>query len=580
MPGKMARFLSILALVAVLVSACAQPVPVAPAAEAPAAEAETGAAGEAAAAGETQEGGVWTRIIGSDASNLNPILFDDATSNEVIAMIYNGLIGQDPVTGEYNCVDVLCESWEVSDDGLTFTFTLRDDLKWSDGEAVDSADFKFTYDAVNSELVESPRTYVWEGLESIEAPDPTTIVVKYSEVRCDAVGNLGLGILPEHLYADDFSDIMESPDNEAPRLSAGPFSFQSWTRDDNVIIVRNDAYSDGAPIMDGQIYRVVPDAGARLAQLQSGEIDIVELQPSQLSAIEGNPAITRYSWNDDGYTYIGFNLGNPDNVLPGQDEEGNIIPQDPHPILGDKRVRQAIAYSLDYQSILDDIFLGQGYLMGANVLPAVTWAHNPDVQPYVQDLERAAALLEEAGWVDSDGDGVREKDGLPLKLSLITNATNPARVDMGAYIQDELNSLGFNIDFQALDFGTLRDLADSQTYDMYILGWQGLGSDPNDDAFWLSNQDVPGSGFNNVSFYNERVEELLQTGVTVPGCAPEDRAPYYMEIQEIMHDELPYLWVRGTVANIGFNSNWANVDPQQWSTYWNVNQWALKSRSE
>lgn len=580
MPGKMARFLSILALVAVLVSACAQPVPVAPSAEAPAAEAETAAAGAAAAAGETQEGGVWTRIIGSDASNLNPILYDDATSNEVIAMIYNGLIGQDPVTGEYNCVDVLCESWEVSDDGLTFTFTLRDDLKWSDGEAVDSADFKFTYDAINSDLVESPRTYVWEGLESIEAPDPSTIVVKYSEVRCDAVGNLGSGILPEHLYADDFSDIMESPDNEAPRLSAGPFSFQSWTRDDNVIVVRNDAYSDGAPTMDGQIYRVVPDAGARLAQLQSGEIDIVELQPSQLSAIEGNPAITRYSWNDDGYTYIGFNLGNPDNVLPGQDEEGNIIPQDPHPILGDKRVRQAIAYSLDYQSIIDDIFFGQGYLQPANVLPAVEWAYNPNIEPYMQDLEKAAALLEEAGWVDADGDGVREKDGMPLDLSLITNSSNTARMDLGAYVQDQLNSLGFNIDFQGLDFGTLLDQTDTQTYDMYILGWTGLGSDPNDDAFWLSNQDVPGSGFNNVSFYNERVEELLQTGVTVPGCAPEDRAPYYMEIQEIMHDELPYLWVRGTVANIGFNSNWANVDPQQWSIYWNVNQWALKSRSE
>jgi peptide/nickel transport system substrate-binding protein len=203
------------------------------------------------------------------------------------------------------------------------------------------------------------------------------------------------------------------------------------------------------------------------------------------------------------------------------------------------------------------------------------------VQPYTLDEERAAALLEEAGWVDTDGDGVREKGDLKLELSLITNSSNSSRMDLGAYIQDQLGRIGFSIDFQGLDFGTLLDTMDAQTFDMFILGWTGLGSDPHVDAFWLANQDVPGSGFNSGSFYNERVEELLGLGVTVPGCASEERAPYYYEIQEIMNDELPYIWVTGTVGNIAYNSNWNGIDPQPWGgsipVYWNVNEWSIKS---
>ena len=117
------------------------------------------------------------------------------------------------------------------------------------------------------------------------------------------------------------SDIMTSPLNEAPTVSAGPFVFQSWTRDDNTILTRNDTYWEGAPNMDGMIYRVVPDSGARLAQLLSGEIDITGLEPTQLTSVEGNPDINVYSFQDDGYDYIGLNLANPENPQPGQDEE-------------------------------------------------------------------------------------------------------------------------------------------------------------------------------------------------------------------------------------------------------------------
>jgi peptide/nickel transport system substrate-binding protein len=570
----------LLAMLTMLVAGCVQPVPMAPA-DAPAAEGGEAAGEEAAAAaaGEIVPGGTWTEASSADASNLNPILMDDTASSDIANYFYPALIGQDPNTGELVAgFGSMSESWTVSDDGLTWTFKLHEGVTWSDGDPVDSADFVYTYNAINSDLVESPRKYYWEQIESIEAPDPSTVVVTFKQVKCDALVDLAAGWLPSHLYAADFSDIMTGPEIDEPRVSAGIFKFQSWARDDNIIVVRNEDYWEGAPLMDGSITRVVPDAGARLAQIQSGEIDYLEgAQPNQIETLEQDPDLARFQYYDDGYDYIGLNLANPANPQNGRDEDGNLIPQDPHPILGDVRVRQAIAHAIDYQSIIDDIMLGQGYSMAANVLPVIEWAVHPDLQPYTYDLEQAQALLEEAGWVDGDGDGVREKDGMPMNLSLITNAGNTTREDIGVYMQDQLGQIGINVDFQAIDFGTMLEQMDAQTYDMYIIAWTGLGSDPNDESFWSSNFDVVGSGFNNTSFQNERVEELLVQGYSVPGCAPADRAPYYHEIQEIIHEELPYIFLRGRVSNDFYNKDWANVDPGEWNFKWNMDTWYKQS---
>ena len=578
MRTKKLAYFSLSMIVALVLAACAQPAPMAPA-DAPAATApaEEAAAGEAAATGEIVPGGVYIRASNSDASNLNPILNDDTASSDITNRIFPGLLATDAVTGQPTPEGAMAESWTISDDGLVYTFKLRSGITWSDGDPVDAADFKFTYDAVADDQVESPRKYMLEGIESIETPDPLTVVATFSEVNCAGLTNLGLPWLPSHLYAADFSDIMTSPHNEAPIVSAGPLVFQNWTRDDNIALVRNETYWEGAPYMEGMITKVVPDAGARLAQLQSGEIDVLAVQPNQLASIEGDPNITRYQFLDDGYDYIGLNLANPANPQPGLDADGSLVPQEPHPVLGDVRVRQAIAHALDYESIIQNIFLEQGYTMPANIMPAIDWAYDDTIQPYAYDLEQAKALLEEAGWVDGDGDGVREKEGVKLELRLVTNAGNTTREDLGAYAQDQLNSIGFNIDFQAIDFGAMLEQMDAQTFDMYIIGWTNLGSDPNfDESFFGAQYDVPGSGFNNVSFQSARYDELHALGRTVPGCDPADRAQYYKEIQQIFHDELPYIIIRGRVGNYGFNNRWAGLDPQPWDPEFNtLHKWHL-----
>jgi len=520
-------------------------------------------------------GGLLVVTSSHDITTLNPILSSDSASSRVQQYIYPSLIGEDPLTGEIVPTE-LAESWSVSDDGLIWTFKVRQDVVWSDGEQVDANDFKFTYDAIAAAAVLMQHKPNIELIKNIEVADDFTLVVTLGQVKCDGLRDLGLGILPSHLYAADFSDIMTSAQNEAPTVSAGPFLFNEWVRGESITLLRNDRYFKGAPHMDGLLIRTVPDAGARLAQLQAGEIDTIPLQPDQLTVAQLNPNLKVYTYKDDGYDYIALNLADPANPQPGLDEDGNKVEQGLHPILSDLSVRQAIAHALDYSTIIAKIYLGQGYPLASNVLPTVAWAYNSDIQPYEFDTAMAAQILEDAGWVDSDGDGVREKDGRILTLRLQTNADNTPRQDLGALVQSQLNGIGFAIQFEALELDTLVGELLGQTFDLIIIGWTGLGSDPNDDNFWALQSDIPGSGFNFVSFSNDRVDELLKNGLSVPGCDPAVRAPYYKEIQQIIHDEIPYIFMTGSIGNTGYAKRWQGVDPGPWSFYWNVEEWTLQ----
>ena len=574
MHRKLFSVVTLFAVMAMVLAGCVQPEPIAPADAGgdAAASSDSAASSGSAATGNEVPGGVYTTVSSADASILNPILWSDSASSGVGRFLFPVLIGADPFTGETVPTE-MAESWDVSDDGLVWTFHLRDGVTWSDGEAVNADDFKFTYDAIASDLVETPRKSNVEGIESIEVLDPLTVQITFKEVKCDGLLDLGLRWLPSHMYAADFSDIMDNSLNEEPTVSAGEFVFSSWARDDNVVEVRNDSFWKGAPLMDGLITKVVPDPGARLAQLQSGEVSDIGLQPEQLAIAESDPNVDIYNFKDDGYAYIGLNLANPANPQPGQDEDGNLIDQDPHPILSDINVRKAIAHALDYKTIIDNVYLGQGYQIASNVLPAVEWAHDAGIQPYEYDTELAAQLLEDAGWVDSDGDGVREKDGVKLALTLKTNAGNTTREDLGVLVQDQLNSIGFDIDFQAIEFGALVGELLGQTFDMVIIGWTGLGTDPNDDSFWHTKYDTPDSGFNFVSYHNPEVDKLLEEGLAVVGCAAADRAPFYQQIQQIIHDDVPYVFVTGSVGNVGYRTEWAGQDPGPWDFYWNIEKW-------
>ncbi len=518
-------------------------------------------------------GGTLTLALHGDPDSLNPVLATNSTAALVNQLIFPSLLGQNPFTGQLSADNAMAESWEASPDGLTYTFALRPNINWSDGDPVDAADLKFTYDAIVGDQVESPLKAAFDNLAGIDVLSPLRVQVRFRRLLCDGLGVLRFGWLPSHLYAADATDIMESSYNTSPPVSAGPFVFQSWTPNENIVMRRNPRYWQGEPQAERLIFAIQPDATQRFAQLLDGSLDVTSLDASQLAGAQADPAISVFGVNTDGYDFIALNLANPENPQPGLDEAGNRLLQEPHPVLADLSVRQAIARAIDYDTVIASIYLTRGYRIASNVLPVIPWAHDTELAPYTYDPVAARQLLEDAGWIDTNNDGIRERATTPLVLELLVVAGNTLHEQLADLVQDQLNSVGFDITVTRLDASVLATRLLSQRYDIAITGWAGLGSDPNDDWLWTAEHDRPGSDFNFVSYQNPEVDRLLQEANTLPGCRPEDRAPLYKQIARRIYDDLPYIFITGAVSDIGYSGQLAGVQPGAWDFYWNIRDW-------
>ncbi|MCX6042295.1 MAG: ABC transporter substrate-binding protein [Caldilinea sp.] len=451
-------------------------------------------------AGTPQPGGVWTRLLSANPLNFNPLLAADSASTAVHAMLYPVLVRRDAVTGQYGAA--LAERWETSADGLTWTFYLRAGVLWSDEEAVDAEDFKFTYEALRLSTLDSPYRQLVEPIAAIEVVNPLTVRVVLRNVQCDLLERLRVGWLPSHRFAADFSDLDSNTFNQAPDLSAGPFLLQSYIPDDSVVLRRNPSYWQGPPLIERMVYRIVPDAEERLRLLLAGELDESPLTPDQLIDLLEMPALKVAKNPVDAYDFLAFNLANPVSPQRGLREDGALQVQDPHPLLAERAVRQAAAHAIDYTGIVNAIYLGQAYPLAANVLPIVPWAFDPALSIPEYSPDRARALLEASGWIDLNRDGIREKEIQILRLTLIVPEVNPYYLRIAEIVRDQLNAVGFDIRLQPLSTSAFTQQLFGQRYDLALSGWAALGVDPDDHELWQAAFDRPGSGFNFTSYQN------------------------------------------------------------------------------
>lgn len=518
-------------------------------------------------------GGTWTRPLDDEPDSLNPVFSNNRASTAIVDILFPKLIKRHPFTGQFVADGAMAERWEASPDGLTYTFNLRPGVTWSDGDPVDAADFQYTYGAISSALVESPHKDKVDNIARIDVLDPLTLRILFKEARCDILADLQIGWAPSHLFEADFGNLATSSFNTQPAVSAGPFLLRSWVPGEGIVLERNARYWQGAPQMERLIFRVAPDLDSRPGLLLGGQIDETPLKPLQLNSIQGNERLALFSSGDDSYDFLALNLANPENPQPGRDDTGALVAQEPHPVLADRRVREALAHAIDYDAILNTVYLKRAYPLAANVLPVVAWAHDPGLQPYTYDPNLARQLLEEAGWIDTNSDGIRERNGKLLTLSLISLVDNPLYGDLATLIEDELTAIGIYVAPEALEMPALLRRLLGQTFDLVLLGWSGLGPDPDDSNFWSSQTDLPASGFNFTSYQNVQVEQLLRQGATVAGCRPEDRAPIYKEIQRLIRQDLPYIFIGGWMRDVGYSLEWGGVQPGPWDFYWNINQW-------
>lgn len=547
-----------------------------PSAEIPNSPANPDAAGVAASAPSLAQpqGGDLVQAVAFDAESFNPVLDNNATALAVAEKIYPRLAGQDPQSGAITPTE-LAESWTISPDGRVYTFTLRSNITWSDGQPVSAADFLYTYGALASEAAQSPFRGRTTNIERIEAPDATTLVVTLRQPDCAILHNLRQPLLPAHRFAPDYSDLRTNPLNTAPSISAGPFAFVERSPGAQIVLARNPAYWKGPARMDHWLLRVIPDAAARWAALQRGEVDLVQLSAADLTQVgsSSGPNVEMYLYPETGYHFIALNLADPANPQPGQDAAGATIAQAPHPILGDENVRRALALAIDYFQVIDRAFGGQAYPLAGYVLPSVSWAFAEDLAPLATDTAQAQALLDAAGWVDSDGDGVRDRNGQPLELTLITNADNAQRVAAGELVRDQLGGLGVRINFTPLPFDELAAALLGQRYDMALAGWDNVSSDPGMSTFWHSRDDVPDAGFNLASYQDAEMDGWLDQARQLAGCGLAPRGELYRQAQHRLYERVPYIWLGGELAAWAWDKQWRELAPGPWSLDYNANSW-------
>ena len=452
-----------------------------------------------------------------EPSNLLPILSSDSASSDINQLVYNGLIRYDKnlqLEGE------LAESWEISEDNLSFTFHLRKGVTWHDGAPFTSADVLFTYQMyINPDV---PTSYAEDFLQVAKAEviDDYTFKVTYEKPYAPALESWGTPIHPKHLL--EGKDVTKSELSRQP-IGTGPYKFAKWDAGEKVELLANPDYFEGKPYIYRVVYRVIPDTSTQFLELKAGNLDLMGLTPIQYQTQTDSAIFTdrfnKYRYLSFSYTYLGYNMTKP--------------------LFQDKRVRQAISYAIDKQELIDGVLLGLGQAATGPYKPD-TWVYNNNVKRYNYDPEKAKALLSEAGWEDSDNDNILDKDGEPLAFTIVTNQGNDLRSKTAEIIQRRLKEVGIDIEIRVVEWATfLKEFIFTGNFDATILGWSG-GPEPDQYNIWHSSKTAPRE-LNFIKYQNPEVDELLEKGRRTFDQA--ERKKIYDRFQEILAEEQPYTFL-------------------------------------
>jgi peptide/nickel transport system substrate-binding protein len=468
----------------------------------------------------------------NEVDSFSPFLGIEATSFEMWALIYDRLIN-------YSMKDMspepgLASDWETSDDGLTWTFTIRDDVTWSDGEKLAADDVAFT---LNRILDGGPEAATWlaymGSVESVEATNPTTVVMKLSKPNA-SLPLLPMPIVPEHIWSDISEEEVKSYDNEGEVVGSGPFRYVEGTAGGSTYRFEvNPDYWGEQPKIDEIVYTVYQADDPMVQALKTGEIDFAEDVPAlQLEALEGEKGIKTVLGSSPGFEEIAFNTGSVDL------DTGQPI-GDPNPAVLDPAFRYALGFAIDRDLLVERAYQGAGEAGDTIIPPAYSDYHYdpPEDLAWSYDPDRAAELLDEAGYTMGE-DGLRTMpDGSPIgALRLIARSESEESVTTMDYFQEWLADLGIESEVTTMESGKLTNVILDGEFDAFEWGWY-VEPDP---TTMLSYMTCGQRGSWSDSWYcNEEYDRLYQqqAGET----DDEARADMVLQMQEMLYRDAPYL---------------------------------------
>ncbi|MGE4299876.1 MAG: peptide-binding protein [Desulfovibrionaceae bacterium] len=458
-------------------------------------------------------------VLGSigEPSNLIPPLASDGASHEVADFLYVAPLKYDK---NLAIVPWAAETYEVLEEGKLLRFTLRKGITWDDGVELTTRDVAFTYKLMVDPKTPTAYAEDYLAVKAFTVVDDYTFEVRYDKPFARSLVTWMHSILPEHALKGQ--DLLNTPLSRAP-LSCGAYRLASWEAGSRLVLQARDDYFEGRPYIDEIVYRIIPDLSTMFLELKAGNLDMMGLTPQQYlfqtKGADWDTQFQKFKYLSFSYVYMGYNL---------RDKR-----------FADVRVRRAIAHALDKQEIVKGVLLGQGVPTIGPYKPG-TWAYDDAIKDYAFDPAKATALLAEAGWTDTDKDGIVDKDGVPFSFTILTNQGNDQRIKTATIIQSRLKAVGMEVKIRTVEWAAfIKEFVDKGNFDALVLGWNIL-QDPDIYDVWHSSKAVPG-GLNFIDYKNPELDDVLEKGRRSLDQA--ERKKYYDRLQEILHEDQPYCFL-------------------------------------
>lgn len=497
-----------------------------------------------------------------------PCLIDSDYTFAVVELIFDRLVILNP---ELNFEPALAESWEVSDDSKTILFKLRKGVKWHDGEEFNADDVIFTYmfiahpnypgsrySTISPILgIQDYKDEKVDYIEGIKKIDDYTISITTDEVFAPFFANIlgsGMEIIPEHIWKDiDPANAFKETELLRNPIGTGPFKIKRFVADQYVSFVKYDDYWGGTPKVDELIIQVINQDTAQI-QMINGEIDIMSLSsmhPDDLALYEAAGIQIQESYFN-AFQHIGVNHKNE--------------------LLNIREVRQAMAYAIDRQGIVDSLLHGYGNVANT-AFPINHWGYpenDENIENYEYDPEKAIEILtEQVGWEFKDG--TMYANGEPVKWVLVYPTGNKARELSAPVIQENLGQVGIEIELQIMDFNTMSHKIDEDEFDLYMMG-NGFSIDPDISMYFHTNAMI--NEHNNVHYSNPELDKLLEEGVKY--ISIEERRPTYNQISEILNRDMPTIFLYNWSEGTAISSRLKGVQTFAFGDFYNVHNWYIE----
>ncbi len=486
------------------------------------------------------DGGTLVRRYNAEPDTLNPLTSTDAYASALLSLMTDSLASRNRDTLEFE--PELAESWELSDDHLTYTFHLRKDVRWHDGKPFTAADVIYSFEKITDTTVNAPsiRNY-YRDLQSVVAPDDYTVVFTWAKPYfLSFESSATMPIVPKHIF-DDGQDFNTHPAGRTP-VGNGMYRFVEWKTNQELVLQRNEDYYGRKPHIKKIITVFTPDDNAALIQASSGDIDTmgvrIEQWVNELQTDTLRQKFNRYSYDERYYSYIGWN--------------------ERRPFFSDRRVRLAMTQLTNREAILESIYYGLGKIVTGTFF-IHSDSYSPEIKPWPYDPVEGARLLDEAGWTDHDSDGIRDKaiDGKTVKFEfdfMFPSGSKTAE-KIGVLLQEELKKAGVIVNLRNLEWAAFLQRLDNADFDAVTLAWS-LSIEQDPYQLWHSSQIAEG-GSNYVAFKNDELDSLIEQARTE--FDPEKRNALYHRFNEIVHEEQPYTFLFCPPATAIVNKRFHNV---------------------